>query len=100
MKAGDTYQDIVTAVAKAIHPSAEVTKADWVDGYILGPFDGDAWRMTDQEWDEEMEPEPGTFKLRMTLMNPVHRVDGDVPDVEAAALEREITTSPPFPSVA
>lgn len=32
MKAGDTYQGIVTAVAKAIHPSAEVTKADWVDG--------------------------------------------------------------------
>lgn len=68
--------------------------------YILGPVDPDAWRPTGQKWDEEMEPEPGTFELRMTLMNPEHRADGDVPDVEAAVVEREIKTSPPFPSVA
>lgn len=68
--------------------------------YILGSFDRDAWRPTGQEWTEEMEPEPGTFELRMTLMNPVRRIVGDVPDVEAAVLEREIKTSPPFPRVA
>lgn len=68
--------------------------------YILGPFDPDPWRPTDQGWEKEKEPEPGSFELRLTLMNLVPQVDGDVPDVEASVLEREIKTNPPFSSVA
>ena len=64
--------------------------------YILGPVNQNAWQPTDQGWKEDVEPNPDTFELRLTLKKPMPRVDGDTPDIEALVLEREIKTSPPL----
>jgi hypothetical protein len=60
--------------------------------YILGPFDRDAWEPCDAPPEEPAEIEPGTFRLGLTLLAPVHGVDGvGVPDLDPLIKERLVT---------
>lgn len=70
------------------------------EAYILGPVDLHGWQPAADGWAEDTEPEPGTFDLRVTLLNPIHALDGQTPNLESYVLEREIKTSPPWRGVA
>ena len=67
------------------------------EAYILGPVDPHRWEPLDDGWAEDAEPEPGTFDLRITFLNPIHTLDGPTPNLDPFVLEREIKTSPPWP---
>lgn len=68
--------------------------------YILGPVVPDAWVPVEKGWEQELEDlelEPGSFELRMTLYRQIPAVEGPTPDIDALVSETLVATNPTLP---